>query len=57
MIDIMQLSSAHVVNQIANFHTFFNVGTTLLVLMCDRFLLQFVYWILPQNNSMKKIKK
>lgn len=51
MIDIMASFNVQVVNQIANFHTFFNVGTTLLVLICDRFLLKVVYWLLPLKNE------
>jgi len=39
-----------IMRQIANMHTFFNVITTLIVLCCDRFILQFVCLLIPQKK-------
>lgn len=44
---VSMLTPHLMMTQIANMHTIFNVGTTVIALFFDRYLIQFIYKILP----------
>ena len=46
---IQNLSPLAPEHQIANMHTFYNILTTMLVLLCEPYLMKMIQWIYPQN--------
>jgi len=45
--DLMELSSSHLANQIANSHTVFNVGSSMVFLLFVGVLVRIVKWLVP----------
>lgn len=48
---IAMLTPNHIMTQLANMHTIFNIGTTLFALFFDRYFLKLIYKILPPHQK------
>lgn len=53
---IAQITPLSPLHQIANMHTFYNIMTTLIVLLCEPYLIQIIQWIYPHHYKKDKKK-
>lgn len=51
LLDVVASFTLSLVNQFANYHTIFNVITTLIVIFIDRYFIQVIYYFLPLRED------
>lgn len=51
LVGYIEILTQEPMRQIANMHTFYNIATTLIVLLFDKYLIQLIYILIPNNGK------